>query len=60
MNIFVFHVLGVGGFVVNDDGELLVVQEKYRTADHWKPPGGMVDHSKYTTWMTNKNTSSCM
>jgi len=39
-------VIGVGGFVINNDGQLLVVQEKYRKSDHWKLPGGMADHSK--------------
>ncbi|KAK3750650.1 hypothetical protein QZH41_012828 [Actinostola sp. cb2023] len=37
--------IGVGGFVINNDGQLLVVQEKYRKSDHWKLPGGMADHN---------------
>lgn len=44
-NFFLYFVVGVGGFVIND-GKLLVVKEKYRKTDHWKLPGGMVDHSK--------------
>ena len=37
--------IGVGGFVLNDKNELLVIQEKYsitKTA-HWKLPGGHAD-----------------
>ncbi|KXJ21861.1 nudix hydrolase 8 [Exaiptasia diaphana] len=37
--------VGVGGFVISD-GKLLVVKEKYRKSDHWKLPGGMVDHKE--------------
>ena len=32
--------VGVGGMVVNDKEEILVVQEKYSTQAHWKLPGG--------------------
>lgn len=35
--------VGVGGFVVNDKSQILVVSEKYYTFPHWKLPGGMVD-----------------
>ncbi|KAK6183748.1 hypothetical protein SNE40_006354 [Patella caerulea] len=32
--------IGVGGFVVNDKKQLLVIQEKYTIKSHWKLPGG--------------------
>lgn len=38
--------LGVGGFVLNDNNDLLVIQEKYLTSlkrPIWKIPGGMAD-----------------
>lgn len=35
--------VGVGGMVVNDKEEVLVVQERFYTAPHWKLPGGYVD-----------------
>ena len=37
---------GVAGFVVNDEGKLLVIQEKYNhpvLQKHWKLPGGLTD-----------------
>jgi len=38
------HFVGVGGFVVNDKREVLVVQEKSGPVRNiWKIPGGMVD-----------------
>ena len=39
------HKVGVGGFVVNDKGEVLVVQEKHggRFQNQWKLPGGLSD-----------------
>ncbi|XP_031553939.1 nudix hydrolase 8-like isoform X2 [Actinia tenebrosa] len=38
--------LGVGCFVVSDEGKILVVQEKFRNSDFWKLPGGRVDHKE--------------
>ncbi|EDO37702.1 predicted protein, partial [Nematostella vectensis] len=38
--------IGVAGFVVRDDGQLLVVKERFRTQDHWKLPGGMADYNE--------------
>ncbi|ESO97916.1 hypothetical protein LOTGIDRAFT_103505, partial [Lottia gigantea] len=35
--------IGVGGFVVNDNNELLVIQEKYADRRLWKLPGGHAD-----------------
>lgn len=36
--------IGVGGLVINDKRELLVVREKYQGAEApWKLPGGLVD-----------------
>ena len=40
---FAHTLVGVGGMVVNDQGEVLVVQERFYTAPHWKLPGGYVD-----------------
>ena len=38
------YVTGVGGFVVNDNGEVLVVKEKYSGVNvRWKYPGGGTD-----------------
>jgi len=35
--------IGVGAMVINDKDEILVVQERFYTAPHWKLPGGYVD-----------------
>ena len=35
--------VGVGGMVVTDNDQLLVIQERFYTAPHWKLPGGYVD-----------------
>lgn len=35
--------VGVGGMVVSDDGQVLVVEERFATQPHWKLPGGYVD-----------------
>ena len=40
---FAHTLVGVGGMVVNDKDEVLVVQERFYTAPHWKLPGGYVD-----------------
>ncbi|XP_076108524.1 nucleoside diphosphate-linked moiety X motif 6-like [Mytilus galloprovincialis] len=41
---FANQYLGVAGFVVNDKGQLLVIQEKYNLIKkHWKLPGGLAD-----------------
>lgn len=41
------HQIGVGGFVLNQNGEVLVIQEKSGLTaglkDFWKLPGGLVD-----------------
>uniref|UniRef100_A0A6B2LEJ9 Nudix hydrolase domain-containing protein n=1 Tax=Arcella intermedia TaxID=1963864 RepID=A0A6B2LEJ9_9EUKA len=38
------HLVGVGGFVVNEKNQLLVVKEKHGpVTDVWKLPGGLVD-----------------
>lgn len=36
-------VIGVGGLVVNDPSQVLVVSERYLNFPHWKLPGGVVD-----------------
>ena len=35
--------IGVGGMVVTEDNRVLVVEERFSTAAHWKLPGGYVD-----------------
>lgn len=43
------HQVGVGGFVINDNNEVLVVQEKYCNpafAGLWKLPTGFIDESE--------------
>lgn len=35
--------VGVGGLVVNDKSEVLIVSENYLNFPHWKLPGGVVD-----------------
>ena len=50
---FATHFIGVGGLVVNQRNEILVVSEKYsieRTTRHfWKLPGGLVDpHERFS------------
>ena len=35
--------VGVGGFVLNEKNELLVIQEKFAKKPHWKLPGGHAD-----------------
>lgn len=43
---YVTHAIGVGGFVVNDKNEVLVIQEKYGPiVNFWKIPGGRVEPS---------------
>ena len=37
---FAHHMIGVGGFVVNDKDEVLVVTERFRHRPHLKLPGG--------------------
>lgn len=37
------HYIGVAGFVVNDKNQLLVIQEKFKSSEHWKLPGGHAD-----------------
>lgn len=38
--------LGVGGLVINDNNELLVVVEKHNEIPHWKFPGGYVERGE--------------
>jgi len=40
---FADHYIGVGGAVVNDRGELLVVKERYHSTPFWKLPGGLAE-----------------
>jgi len=46
---YAHHTVGVGGFVVNEKDELLVIEERFRFQDkpHWKLPGGYVDPGEY-------------
>jgi len=40
------HLIGVGGYVVNQNKEILVVKEKHGITSIWKLPGGSVDHGE--------------
>ncbi|XP_041456066.1 nudix hydrolase 8-like [Lytechinus variegatus] len=40
---FATHYIGVGGFVLNEKNELLVIQELYANKRQWKLPGGAAD-----------------
>lgn len=40
---YAHNMIGVGAFVVNDEDELLVVQERFAVKSHWKLPGGYVN-----------------
>lgn len=46
--------IGVGGLVVNDKKQILVVSEKYYKYPHWKLPGGGVDPGNYITRVTKQ------
>ena len=39
---YAHHLIGVGGFVVNDKDEILVIEERFSITgrSHWKLPGG--------------------
>lgn len=39
--------VGVGGIVVNDKSQILVVREKYATRVAWKLPGGYAEPGKF-------------
>jgi len=43
--LYAGHFIGVGGFVVNDRDEVLVIQERFNPLGkkHWKLPGGHKD-----------------
>ena len=43
MPSYAHTLVGVGGMVVTDNNEVLVVQERFRLSSHWKLPGGYVD-----------------
>jgi hypothetical protein len=40
---YAHNLVGVGGFVVNDKDEVLVIEERFSraTTAHWKLPGGI-------------------
>jgi len=40
---FGFHQVGVGGFVLNKNNELLLIKERHMKVNRWKLPGGLVD-----------------
>jgi len=40
---YMTNYLGVGGLVINDKKEVLVIKEKYFTNAPWKLPGGLAD-----------------
>lgn len=39
--------VGVGGMVVNEKDEVLVIKEKRSIASHWKLPGGYVEPGEW-------------
>ncbi len=41
---YAHNLVGVGGFVVNDKDEVLVIEERFSRAvtAHWKLPGGIL------------------
>jgi 8-oxo-dGTP pyrophosphatase MutT (NUDIX family) len=41
------HQVGVGAFVINDEGQLLVVQEAVGNTGFWKIPTGLVDAGEH-------------
>ena len=43
MPSYAHTLVGVGGMVVDEDNNVLVVQERFRFSNHWKLPGGYVD-----------------
>ena len=47
------HYIGVGGFVVNERNELLVVQERFTPLGkkHWKLPGGHKDPGECNVYL---------
>jgi len=46
---YAHHTVGVGGFVVNEKDEILVIQERFlfQNKPHWKLPGGYVDPGEF-------------
>lgn len=46
---YAHHTVGVGGFVVNEKEEILVIEErfKFQNKPHWKLPGGYVDPGEF-------------
>lgn len=41
--------LGVGGIVLNEKNQLLVVMEQHTEKQHWKLPGGYVERGNLVT-----------
>lgn len=41
--VFAHTMIGAGAVVVDNQGRLLVVQERYRDILYWKLPGGYVE-----------------
>ena len=39
---YAHHMIGVGGFVVNEQNQVLVISERFRHRPHLKLPGGIV------------------
>ncbi|CAH1389826.1 unnamed protein product [Nezara viridula] len=40
---YAHNMVGAGALVINDNNQILVVHERYRTVSFWKLPGGYVD-----------------
>jgi len=56
-------VAGVGGFVVNDREELLVIQEKFHplmARAHWKLPGGCADRGRWRVMLCDMCFAWCV
>lgn len=45
--VFAHTLVGAGAVVINSEGRLLVVQERYQNTAYWKLPGGYVEPGKF-------------
>ena len=48
---YAHHMIGVGGFVVNEQNQVLVISERFRHRPHLKLPGGIA-YAAYTLQIT--------
>lgn len=49
---YAHNMVGAGALVMNNNNQILVVHERYRTVSFWKLPGGYVNPGlyKYYKW----------